>query len=211
MLKVVTLLWDSTAASHDFSRCYDESWVCKLYDGFARHLTRRYQFVLFTDRRRHFGSRDVTQILIDSIPPSYGACIEPYRLNDPMILVGLDTIVTGSIDHLADFCLTSSMLALPEDPFHPVTVCNGVALVPAGCREVFSLWNGENDMEWMRRQRFKVIDTLFPGQVVSYKGTAKHYGLRDARIVYFHGHEKPHELPEVEWIGRHWRVDEAAS
>jgi hypothetical protein len=208
MLKVVTLLWEANERSYSFSTAYNESWVCKLYDGFARHLTRPYQFVLFTDRRRDFGSRNVLQILIESVPPSYGCCIEPYRLNDPMILVGLDTIVTGNINHLADYCLTSTMLALPTDPFHPVTVCNGVALVPSGCRDVYERWRGENDMEWMRRQRFKVIDALFPGHVVSFKGDAKGYGLRDARIVYFHGAEKPHELPEVEWIGRHWRMNE---
>jgi hypothetical protein len=219
MLKVVTLLWDANEHSQDFSQCYDESWVGKLYDSFARNLTRRYQFVLFTDRyRSSLGNRDVMQILLDSDVPSYGACIEPYRLNDPMILVGLDTIVTGNIDHLADYCRTSSILALPTDPFHPVTVCNGVALVPAGNRQVYERWNGENDMQWMRSQRYKVIDALWPGHVVSYKGHAKGYGLRDARIVYFHGHEKPHELmaaaerneggPEIEWIAKHWRMNE---
>ncbi len=209
MLKFVTLLWDSNDASYDFSRCYDESWVCKLYDGVWRHLNRDYQFVLFTDRKRDLGKRDVMQVMIDSVPPSYGACIEPYRLDDPMILVGLDTVITGNIDHLADYCLTSNIIALPEDPFKPITVCNGVALVPKGCRHrVYDHWDGQNDMEWMRQQRFKVIDALFPGHVVSYKGHAKGYGLRDARIVYFHGHEKPHELPHVEWIANHWRLNE---
>jgi hypothetical protein len=50
-----------------------------------------------------------------------------------------------------------------------------------------------------------VIDDLFPGQVVSYKGEVKKHGLTDAtRIVYFHGQDKPHELPHVGWIARHW-------
>src|ERR1017187_5926731 len=149
MLKIVTLLWDSNDASQDFSRCYDESWVCKLFDGFARNLTVPHQFVLFTDRHRDLGSRDVVQILIDGAP-SYGSCIQPYRLNDPMILVGLDTIITGNIDHLAEYCLTSTMIALPRDPFHPTTVCNGVALVPAGQRAIFDEWSGENRSEERR-------------------------------------------------------------
>jgi hypothetical protein len=208
MLKFVTLLWDANDTSFDFSRAYDESWVNRLYDGVARNLTRPYQFVLFTDRKRDFGGRNVLQILIESNPIGYGACIEPYRLNDPMILVGLDTIITGNIDQLADYCLTSTMVALPTDPFHPITVCNGVALVPSGLRDIYDRHRGENDMEWMRQQRFKVIDSLFPGQVESFKGRVKAYGLKNARIVYFHGHEKPHELNDVEWIGRHWREDE---
>lgn len=208
MLKVATLLWDANDGSFGFSRCYDEAWVKRLFDGVKRHLSRPYQFVLFTDRRRDFGGRDIMQVIIDAAPPGYGACIEPYRLDDPMILVGLDTVITGNIDHLADYCLTESMIALPRDPYHPTMVCNGVALVPAGQRGVFERWAGENDMVWMRKQRHKVIDLLFPGHVVSYKGCAKGYGLRDARVVYFHGEEKPHQLPSVEWINRHWRADD---
>lgn len=209
MINIVTMLWDANAQSFDFSRCYDESWVIKLFDGFARNLTRPHRFVLFTDRKRELGDRDVLQIIIDSAPPSYGAFVEPYRLDAPMILCGLDTIVTGNIDHLADYCLKANLIALPRDPFHSTMVCNGVALVPAGQCKVFEAWSGENDMEWMRKQPHKIIDLLFPGHVVSFKGDAKHHGLRDARIVYFHGHEKPHELADVEWVGAHWRVDGA--
>jgi hypothetical protein len=208
MLKIVTMLWDANDKSFGFSRCYDESWVKRLYDGFARNLTRPHQFVLFTDRRRDLGDRDVLQIIINAIEPGYGSFVEPYRLDDAMILVGLDTVVTGNIDHLADYCLNANMIALPADPFHPTTVCNGVALVPAGQRNVFTRWAGENDMKWMRQQKYKVIDYLFPGHVVSFKGAAKGYGLRDARIVYFHGEEKPHQLGHLEWINRHWRADD---
>ena len=210
MLKVVTLLWDANDKSFGFSRCYDESWVIRLFDGFSRNLTVPHQCVLFTDRKRDLGGRDVLQIIIDAPKPGYGCCIEPYRLNDPMILVGLDTVIAGNIDHLAEYCLTADMVALPCDPFHPPTVCNGVALVPAGQRAIFDNWRGENDMEWMRAQRYKVIDNLFPGQVVSFKGCAKYYGLRDARIVYFHGEEKPHQLGYLEWMNRHWRANDEA-
>lgn len=59
-------------------------------------------------------------------------------------------------------------------------------------------------MEWVRRFAHRFIDDLFPGQVLSYKGAVKRQGLGDARIVYFHGREKPHELPHVGWIREHW-------
>lgn len=60
-------------------------------------------------------------------------------------------------------------------------------------------------MDWLRRQPHAVIDDLFPGQVVSYKGHVMQHGLGDARIVYFHGFEKPHEL-HLEWINRNWTL-----
>jgi hypothetical protein len=54
MLHVVTLLWDANLHSQVFSRDYDESWVEKLYRGFARNLSEPFRFVVFTDRERTF-------------------------------------------------------------------------------------------------------------------------------------------------------------
>ena len=106
-----------------------------MHAGFRRHLARPFRFVVFTDRDRDF-SGGIEQSRLTSATPGYGDCIEPYRLDSPMILVGLDTIVTGDVGHLADYCLTADRIALPLDPFKPSRVCNGVALVPAGIRHL---------------------------------------------------------------------------
>jgi hypothetical protein len=213
-LIIATLLWDANDESFSFSRCYDERWVERLYRGFKRNLTRPFGFVCFTDIPREFTEPEIQQHRIEADPPGYAACIEPYRLGLPMILVGLDTIVTGNCDHLADYCLRSDKLAVPRDPFFPETVCNGVALVPADRQEIFHrhrrLGGQANDMDWIRGMyeagEVDVIDDIWPGHVVSYKGAAKHHGLDDARIVYFHGEQKPHELvSHVPWIEEHWR------
>ena len=203
-LAIVTLLWDANGKEYDFSRMYDESWVEKLYRGFKRHCTVPFEFICFTDREREF-AEPITQMRLSNPEPSYGDCIEPYSLGRPMILVGLDTIITGNIDHLARYCLEDHWLAVPRDPFYPQTVCNGVALVPASHGWVWEQWDGQNDMDWVRSmKRKRVIDDLWPGHVVSYKGHTKHEGLEDARIVYFHGQEKPHQLAGVDWIEREW-------
>lgn len=203
-LTVASLLWEPNAKSYHFSRCYDEKWVTRLYDGFARNLTMPFRFVLFTDRPRDL-PKHIEQEMLREKEPGYGACIEPYRFGVPMILVGLDTVVTGSIDHIAAFCMGNDpTIALPRDPNSPEKACNGVALIPAGNQCVYRNWHGENDMEWMRKQPHVFIDDIFPGQVQSYKCHVKKNGLGDARIVYFHGQEKPHELTDVPWVKRHW-------
>lgn len=204
MLTVATLLWDPNEASQDFSRCYDESWVRKLHDGFDRNLKQPFRFVLFTDRERNLPAH-VEQVRMKAKKPDYSSCIEPYRFGVPMILVGLDTIVTGSIDHLADYCLKEDTIALPRDPYHLTRACNGVALIPEGQQHVWRNHRGENDMEWLRTQDHVFIDDIFPGQVSSYKGRARDHGLGDTRICYFHGAEKPHQLSEVAWIKENWR------
>lgn len=204
MITIASLLWDANESSYPFSRCYDESWVTQLYDGFARNLNIPWRFVLFTDRERDL-PKAILQERMKALKPGYADCIEPYRFGVPMILVGLDTVITGPLNHMAQYCLRNDVpIALPRDPNQMEIACNGVALIPAGQQHVYRNWNGENDMAWMRKQKHAFIDDLFPGQVVSYKGTVKANGLRDARIVYFHGDEKPHQMTDEPWIRKHW-------
>lgn len=206
MLAVACCLWDANARSQEFSRCFDENWVEKLYRGFARNLSRPFRFVLFTDRPRRLQDA-IEQEPLQTAEPDYGCCIEPFRLDTPMIFCGLDTIIVGNIDHFADYCLGEGRVAMPRDPYKPERAINGVVLSPAGQRRVFDDWRGENDMEWMRRQPHVFIDDLWPGQVLSLKAhDVRRKGLQGARIVYFHGRPKPHELAkEFAWVREHWR------
>lgn len=200
---VATLLWDANPNSFHYSTMYDETWAEKLYRGFARNLTTPFRFVCYTDRERDF-AEPIEQRQIKAAVPDYGSCIQPYETGEPMILAGLDTIIVGNIDHLAEYCLTSDRIAVPRDPANPHTVCNGVALVPRGFARVYTDHRGENDMDWIRKQEPAVIDDLWPGEVVSYRGHVMHNGLDGVRICYFHGARKPHELPD-EWVKEHWR------
>lgn len=204
MITVATLLWEPNRNSRSFSRMYDETWVEKLYRGFKRNITGPMDFLCYTDRTREW-REPITSVPIKAARPDYSSCIQPYELDRAMILVGLDTVVTGNIDHMVEYCFTGSLLALPIDPYHPQQACNGVALVPRHHGRIARWHRGENDMEWVRQFPHTYTDRLFPGQIVSYKGHVEKHGLGDARIVYFHGERKPHQLPKVEWIKEHWK------
>ncbi|RWN33442.1 hypothetical protein [Mesorhizobium sp.] len=201
MLTIATMLWEANEHSRCFSLEYDESWVEKLYRGFARNLTRPFEFVCFVDRLRKFSEPIAQQTFRDGRTPDYGSCIEPFILNEPSIIVGLDTIITGNIDHLADWCMTAVNIALPN-PYGKLP-CNGVVLCPAGKRAIFDAWGGENDMEWLRLQPHETIDAMWPGDVVSYKAHVRGKGLGKARIVYFHGVPKATAVKEP-WVQEHW-------
>ncbi|MFN3858122.1 MAG: hypothetical protein ACK4RV_10250 [Caulobacter sp.] len=204
MITVATLFWQANAASKPFSSMYDESWVEKLYRGFARNLTQRFRFICYVDRPRVF-AEPIAQRQIANPKPSYADCIQPFEMGEPMILVGLDTVITGNIDHLAEWTLTSDKLALPRDPYNKAQACNGVCLVPGGMSDIATKHRGENDMEWLRTFPHDFIDDLFPGHVQSFKGTVRDRGLGDTRVCYFHGREKPHELPAGHPVLEHWR------
>lgn len=203
MITIASLLWDKNESSQGFSQMYDERWVKRLYAGFERNLSVPWRFVLFTDKDRDL-PKVIVQERMKATRPTYADCIEPYRFGVPMILVGLDTVVTGPVNHLAQYCIESETIALPRDPYNLERACNGVALIPPGHQDVYRNWKGENDMDWMRKQPHRFIDDLFPGQVVSYKGSVRKNGLGDARIVYFHGDQKPHQLKTEPWIRKHW-------
>jgi len=206
MISVATLLWDPNAASQGFSRVYNDEWVIRLCNGFARNLTEEFRFVLYTDRERGLPAC-IEQRRIKAAKPDYGTCIEPYELSadGPMILVGLDTLVIGNIDHLARSAAERTTLGLPRDPYRPSQACNGVALVPQGMERVASEHRGENDMEWVRRFPHAMLDDEWPGQVVSWKGHVERHGAGDARIIYFHGERKLHQLASHPIIREHWR------
>ena len=206
-ITVATCFWEPNVTSYDFSRAYTTQWVEKLFTGFRDKLSRPMKFVVFTDKIRQYSTPLIEQRLLETNPPSYAAMLEPFKLNEPMIVVGLDTIVTGSCDEMADYCFYGDRIAVPRDPFYPDKLCNGVALVPAGQAW---LWNNRNlelsDMEWVRANadRMAVIDNLFPGQCKSFKGEVKSNGPGDARIVYFHGFPKADTLGHIGWIARAW-------
>ena len=222
MIAICTGFWDANQFSKSFSRHYTEADVDALYRSFARHLTVPFRLICWSEKERSYSEpieqRRFRPEALRNGAPHYGSMTQLYELNEPMILCGLDTIAVGNCDHLAAYCIGADKPAAPMDPFKPETVCNGVVLVPGGCKWMWE--QGQyvsNDMDWIRdlyaNKRLATIDSLFPGQVVSYKGHVRKTGLTaDTRIVYFHGEHKPHELPHVGWIDRHWqhRIKESA-
>lgn len=203
MLTVATCFWQANRHSAGASRCYSPEWVNRLARGFARNLTVPHRFVVLTDRTYEF-AEGVEQERLSADEPDWSCMIEPFRIEGPLIVVGLDTVVCGDIDHMAAWCETAEVIALPKSPGKPYA-CNGVALVPRGKTGIYLRWGGQNDMEWLRLQDHVFTDDLWPGQILSYKCDARPNGLGDGRIVYFHGNPKPDQLAESDWVRAHWR------
>jgi hypothetical protein len=201
---VACCLWDANDKSADFSRRYDETWVEKLYRGFKRNLTKPFRFVCFTERQRTF-SEPIEQERLATKEPDWGCLIEPFKLNAPTMICGLDMIVRSNIDHMADYCLTAKKIAAP---LHPTAAWRGfinpIVFVPAGCRTVYDAWRGENDMQWINTFDCVDTETLWPGQLRSWKlHDLRKNGHMDARIVYFHGNPKPDKL-QSDWVRDAW-------
>lgn len=205
MINIACCLWEPNDHSLSFSRSYSEEDVEKLHRGFARNLTVPFRTICFTDKPRTF-KEPIWVERLSAAEPDYGSMIEPFRLNEPTIIVGLDTIIVGNCDELARYCLEVAVPAVPRDPFHPETTCNGVVLAPRGHAWVWSEFQGGNDMDYLRRMPWALIDEVFPRAVVSYKGHVQHYGIEpENRIVMLHGFPKAHQLTHLDWVSESWR------
>lgn len=205
MLTVATCFWRANSKTATESWGYEPHWVDRLYRGFARNLTQPFRFVAFTDREYEF-REPVEQRRLSSDEPGWESMIEPFQLEGPLIVTGLDTIVTGNCDALADWCETArNVIALPRSPGKDYA-CNGVALVPRGMTRIHAEWRGENDMEWLRTFPHVFIeDAIGEGVVASFKCGVRSRGLGDTRIVYFHGRPKPNDALLLPWVRENWR------
>lgn len=210
MINIACALWDANPLSKQFSRHYTEADVCALYRGWKKHLTVPFRFICWSEKDRDYAEPAIEQRRLRDERPCYGSLTQCYELNEPTIVMGLDTIIVGNCDHLAAYCMdASNKPAVPMDPFTPDIVCNGVTLVPPGNDWLWTEYPGQNDMDWVRDNwkagRIVAFDKMFPGQIVSYKRHVEKQGLgEEVRICYFHGERKMHELPHVGWIWREW-------
>lgn len=200
---VASVLWDANEQSEDFSCCYTDEWAIKFFSGFRRNLTVQNRHVLFTDRKRDLPAWIEQIVQPDLGVNSYGDCVRPFSLNQPMIFAGLDTVVVGNCDKFARYCLETDRIALPRHPYEPLAI-NGVVFCPAGQRRIFDEWRGENDMEWMRRWPHASIDDLWPGRVRSYKAHIRGKGVGKSRIIYFHGNPKMQDVLHEPFVRQHW-------
>lgn len=201
-----SLLWDANEHSHQFSLAYDDTWARKLFNAFRRHTDLPYRCVLYTDRQR-----DLPPYIEQVIQPDlgkvngYGDCIRPFEMNVPMILVGLDTLIVGSIDKMAKWCLDNpGKLALPKHPFEDYSI-NGVMLWGGSNPAIFADWRGENDMDWIRQFPHERIESLWDGKVKSWRAHVRKGGVGKARIIYFHGRLKFDELADDPLVRMHWK------
>lgn len=115
----------------------------------------------------------------------------------------LDVIPVGDLEDLAGY---RGAIAGVKDPFHPERFGSSVMAWEAGrFGHIWSRFESagmpqfdqRGDQFWIETMQPEAerFDDLFPGQVVSFKAHCWLQGKipANARIVFFHGHPRPHE------------------
>lgn len=167
-------------------------YVENLRDGVRRHLRGPFAFHVITDA------------------PGEGwwakiSLFEPGRFKGRCLYFDLDTVIVGSLDHMAAY--KGSFAAL-SDFYRPEALASGVMMWEAGeADHIYTRWieagmpqfHRFGDGGWIGEMMPQAarLQKLFPGQFVSLKahcGDGVPYG---ARVVCFHGNPRPHMLADL--------------
>ena len=229
MITIVTALFDGRNFGIPHStEIYDASWADKLYRGIKRNTNIPFRMVCLVDKDYPF-EEDIHPIKFyskNNTVAGWSLLTEMYRPDlsrDWRLTMGLDTIITGNID---DYLSPDKDFAMVSDPVFEGEVCNAITWCsPNSAQLIWDVWVHEPDwvMQNCKLEPFGIVsemvllrklfntknpvprlDYIYKGDY-SYKCHILKYPklLESARIVYFHGVPKPHEIRDQELL-KHW-------
>ena len=209
------------------SGIYDAQWVNKLAAGIERNSELGVLYVVCDPP----SSEDKMTMAVDTFNFEYPdrdwssmmEMFNPDVVGDGAIMLGLDTIITGSLERIEDACKGHSCI-VPIDPYHAPLICNAAVYVDAEvAAEIWEKWQigrwaymqedkykmfGKfSEMRWLR-EHLKydgTWDALVPGAIQSYRVNLNRGPPKeDTAMVYFHGSPKLHQVGQP-WVKEHWK------
>ena len=178
-------------------------YVRRLQAAVERNLTLPHRFVCLTDA-------DIEGV--ECLPARFPGWWEKVRMFEPGLFKGrvlfldLDTLILENIDHVAAY---SGHFATLHDFWRPEGLGPAVMLFePEWAGFIYQEWSAEHftmldprgDQGWIEnrhqgrmRKEVDILQTLFPGEFVSYKTHCTKGVPEGARVVCYHGRPRPHE------------------
>lgn len=200
---------------------YDASWVRKLRDGVARHLTIPHRFVCLSDV-----PVDCERIPLQTDWPHWWAKIEAFRLIGKVLYLDLDSVVVGSLDAI---CTAPHKFTMAHEYYRPQFACSTAMawggdygwiarefarLDSAEFRASYDNWTSDGRIgdqafieDCLHRAGHKIAffkDRFGERSIASYKVHCKRGLEGDEAVVAFHGAGKPDELMRIDWIRENW-------
>jgi hypothetical protein len=204
---------------------FSPAYVLNLKDMVIRNLEGGLEgcFVCFTDRPEELPEHIETAPLPADLP-GWWSKLALFReglfpKGDRVLFFDLDTVITGSIDHLAAW--DGEGLAILRDFYRPNGLQSSVMAWRAG--EHGEIWQSFDqggrpthdpggDQRWIEQNlsASKVVlwQDIFPKTFVSYKQS--NGSLSEAPVVIFHGKPRPHEILDG-WVPQVWKIDGLSS
>lgn len=228
-MSIVTWLWEG-------NRSYLPEHVAVLASMFRRNLSLPHRFVCITDMDGDFGDGVEVMSMPDAArklgeyrtpeAPNFPSCYrrlwmfsdEAKCLGDRVMLVDVDMVLTGSIDHLFEHDAPFVGWRPRKSWGHGPRLGGGMYLMTPGAHpEVFYEFRGEKSISQARAAGFRGSDQAWIshkiyGNVALWPHSAGIYSIRDivsvlpvdARLVQFNGRTKPWQS-HLPWVRKHWK------
>jgi hypothetical protein len=228
MLAICTWLWGDQYGLED---------VAKLKRGIERHLKQPYRFILITESERNISSRDLPSVerhyIVDRRLLTHKGCFvrlrmfdsswqKKLKIDDRLVCMDLDSIVTGHLDPLFDrpepFVILAGANSMNPCPFN-----GSLMMIRPGANE--ELWTDfsmdavatipqmefpddqgwiahkvPNAATWRAGRASGVFAFRKPGWY-----TREESLPREARLVVFPGWRSPSKFQNLAWVQEHWK------
>lgn len=136
-----------------------------------------------------------------------------FPVGDRIIYFDLDTVIVGGLDDLLRY---RGSFAILRDVYRPQGLQSSVMAWESGkVPDIFATWCDlgrpileGGDQIWIEKylaQQADIFQELYPGQFRSYKQECSYDIPRGTRVVFFHGHPRPHECGDG-WIEYIWKI-----
>lgn len=210
------------------SRELASRYVNNLYQGVRKWASKDFDFICFTneslDVHENIEIRPIDLITKRGVLPRMYMFSEQAGLFGHQVLcLDLDVVITGKLTDIMDykglFCTRRSFNERDENGNFKLD--GDTMSFYAGKETEAIFWKpliqdiqaAEKETQgrerlWVRKVAHLIADTfdeMTPGQIISYKMHAMRNGLpKNARIVSFHGHPRPHQVHE-QWVKHNWQ------
>lgn len=174
-----------------------------------RHTSVDHEFVCFTDSIEHIPG--VRSIRLENNWPGWWSVPEVFRCDGPTVVVGVDTMITGNIDQLfqiANNCEKNEFwmihsFRIPRRTISGIMVYNhdwSWLYKEFDYEKVSKQLRGEEDYTLSKLKergiKPKILQREFQG-IYSWKRNCRKGIPEDCKVLVFHGHPRPFEVPEL--------------
>lgn len=193
---------------------FTDEYVHNLKRGVERHLSLSHKFVALADHDiEGVEVRRVADHFKDWWAKMYLFSERAFSDDEDVLYLDLDTVITGSLDDIAQLDVDFAMLS---DFYHPKRLASGMLKFKGNQHcDILYDWLSygaprmlDGDQAWLelKRPNAQRFQDLVPKQIVSYKGDVISSGIdAQTRVVCFHGRPRPHEVSGL--ISKHWKGD----
>ena len=201
---------------------FDAGYVKALHQACRKYTGIDFEFVCLTDDSKFMGS-DKSGIHFVRLKNKYAGWwskIEAFKVTGPVLYLDLDTVIVSDLKKYLSYIKnmgSNEMLMLKPFNENNAMWASGImgwngdhSFLEADFPFWRALYEKHNDQIYISERlisRRIFVKEVQPeiGGVYSFKRFCRENGLpKDAKIVCFHGHPRPHEVTHINWVKTNW-------